>query len=1022
MSAVRIITDALRVALEKTTQISFIANTHARFLHCNTSWLQYRGTSLEKECGRHPQECIHPEEMGALRQALAEMEHTPEPKELHCRVRDHAGQYAWFRFLLTPLISSSKGTGGAGGAGQCHACMAHGQRAVAPAEHAINSRRFTAIMDSMETGVIIKDKEGRITDWSNGAQNIMGYAKEDMLGFTSDIYTHKPNLKAISEVNRLLQEGGHTAFIRTEVTHKDGHLIICSTSFSPIFDEHGAFNGSVVIFHDVTAEKEAERRRLEMEEKLHNSYHDTAAILHQIPAPICVISQAQGEILSCNEAFATMCAVREEHLLQTPLANYMHESKSRPFATSLHCVEKLQENPTLACYLRRVDESCAHVEIMGRPLIFQNQRALAVHCVDLTERQKQEQALRDTVQAAEDASRMKSTFLATMSHEIRTPLNGVVGFAELAIDEPDTSLKVLGYLNKIKLSAHGLLDIINDILDLSKIEAGKIDLEKAPFHLKEDILQVCETIISAKAEEKNVTLYLYSEPSLSRHLLGDQTRLRQILLNLLSNAVKFTNVGIVKLMLQEEIIDDTHCRIAFEVKDSGIGMTPEQVQRIFEPFTQADSSTTRKYGGTGLGLAITKNLIELMGGELKVESAAGIGSKFSFTLDFETLPYTEHAQENAAPPPLTEKPFFQGRVLVCEDNIINQQVIVEHLTKVGLTPVIVPNGKQGVDEVRKHMGKPDDFVLIFMDIHMPVMDGLEATQKMQALRVKTPIVALTANAMTTDRKKYLNHGMADYLAKPFRAHELWECLLRHLPSTGSTPASVAQNESALRQCSASSNTGFMSSVLDRALGFENAAGNPDLYRRLLRNFLCDNKNAAAELGNALDSGNITIAHRMAHTLKSSAGTIGAMELSAMASNIEMALTDGKTDLAMQLMPAFALTLDAVLHELDMDQQTPTPGVTPCVAKDNFEKESFLALCSKLEALLRKADSASLEYLDAIATDIVPFCAKGETLAAQVSDYDFDLALETLQEIRLALEGQNPEEQNPEGQPGESSHD
>lgn len=1008
MPAVRIIDDALRDTLEKTSQLCFIANSQARFLHFNTSWTQYRGTSQEEECSKVLQDFIHPDDVEAVRHRLADMAHTAEPGVHHCRLRDHAGQYAWFRFLLTPLFLPTKAE--KAGIAKKHGpiCMGHGQRTAAPVEHEINSRRFTAIMGSLEAGIVIKDKEGRILDWSPGAQNILGYTKEETLGSASSTYTHKPHRKAIAEVNRLLAEGGHTAFIRTEVTHKDGHLVLCSTSFSPIFDAHGAFNGSVVIFHDVTTEKEAAQRRQEVEEKLQESYRDIAAILHQIPAPLCIISEAQGSILSCNKAFAAMCADSTQNLLQTPISHYVQTPEGRPFPSPLHVVEKLHADDAFACLLRRADGSAAHAEVRGRHFVFQDQGALAVLCMDLTERQKQEQSLRDTAEAAEEASRMKSTFLATMSHEIRTPLNGVVGFAELAIDEPGTPAKVLRYLNQIKVSAHGLLGIINDILDLSKIEAGKIDLEKAPFQLKEDILQACETIIQARAEEKNISLYLYSEPALARQLVGDQTRLRQVLLNLLINAVKFTNVGIVKLMVQEELLDENHCRLYFEVKDSGIGMTSEQVQRIFEPFTQADSSTTRKYGGTGLGLAITKNLIELMGGELKVESAVGIGSKFSFWLDFDTLPCEAHLAESAHTHPPLEKPFFQGRVLVCEDNIINQQVIQEHLTKVGLTPVIAPNGKQGVEEVRRNMGKPDDFVLIFMDIHMPVMDGLEATQKIQALGVKTPIVALTANAMTTDRKKYLTYGMGDYLAKPFKTHELWECLLRHIPVCPRRKGRLCHEDYT------TADTQFMSSVLDRSLGFENSAGNPELYQRLLRNFFCDNKDACEQLNEALDSGNITIAHRMTHTLKSSSATIGAMELAAMTSNIEMALTDNKADLARQLMPAFAQTLQAVLQELALDVLPASPNAIPRPPKDHEERAGLLCLCDKLEPLLRNADSTSLEYLEVIATDIVPICDKGETLAAQVSDYDFDLALETLYEIRQSIEGQFLEGDTVEG--------
>jgi len=339
---------------------------------------------------------------------------------------------------------------------------------------------------------------------------------------------------------------------------------------------------------------------------------------------------------------------------------------------------------------------------------------------------------------AEIASISKSTFLANMSHEIRTPMNSIIGFSELAMDGKNPP-KTKEYLDKIQTNGHWLLQIINDILDISKIESGKMELEKIPFDMHE-LFTSCRTLIMPKAVEKGILLYFYAEPSMGKRLLGDPTRLRQVFVNLLSNAIKFTKVGTIKLHAAITDMSDKNVTMHFEVKDSGIGMTDEQIERIFDPFMQAESGTTRKYGGTGLGLAITKNIVEMMGGTLLVESAVGVGSKFSFDLTFDTIDITDdellnkHIVFNDI-----EKPVFDGEVLLCEDNAMNQQVICEHLARVGIKTVVAENGKIGVDMIRgRLLSGEKQFDLIFMDMHMPVMDGLEAAAKIMSLQQRFP--------------------------------------------------------------------------------------------------------------------------------------------------------------------------------------------------------------------------------------------------------------------------------------------
>jgi len=403
----------------------------------------------------------------------------------------------------------------------------------------------------------------------------------------------------------------------------------------------------------------------------------------------------------------------------------------------------------------------------------------------IAEMQKVKDDLRLARDVAEAASFTQTAFLANMSHEIRTAMSSIMGFSELAMDTSDHS-ETRDYLHKIQMNTEWLLQIINDILDISKIESGKMELENIPFDVCE-LFTDCRTLILPKAVEKDIMLYFYADPSVGSMLLGDPTRLRQVLMNLLSNAVRFTNTGIVKFLAKIKKRNENSVNIHFTVRDSGVGMTKAQVSKIFAPFTQGDPSAIRKYGGTGLGLAITKNIIELMGGTLVVESTPGVGSKFSFELAFDTVePSGDEMVTEKIMFDEFEKPVFEGEVLLCEDNSMNQQVICENLARVGLKTSVAENGRIGLEMVQRRMKAQDEpgaqkqFDLIFMDIHMPEMDGLEAAAKISELQAGIPIIASTANILYNDKKIYRASGMNDCLNKPFTSQELWRCLLKYL--------------------------------------------------------------------------------------------------------------------------------------------------------------------------------------------------------------------------------------------------
>jgi len=489
-------------------------------------------------------------------------------------------------------------------------------------------------------------------------------------------------------------------------------------------------------------------------------------------------------------------------------------------------------------------------------------------------------------EVAEAYSTSKSNFLATMSHEIRTPMNSILGFSELAMDT-ETSLKTRDYLSKIRTNAQWLLQIINDILDISKVESGKMELENIPFDMHE-LFSTCRTLIMPKAVEKGLTLYFYVEPSLGKRPLGDPTRLRQILVNLLSNAVKFTNTGMIKLNAVLKKMDDNSITMYFEVKDSGIGMTPAQIEKIFDPFTQAEAGITRKYGGTGLGLSITKNIIELMGGKLHVESLTGIGSKFSFELTFDTVnTNADQMFDNKIVLNELEKPVFEGEILLCEDNPMNQQVICDHLSRVGFKTVVADNGKEGLELILKRLNNKEKlFDLIFMDMHMPVMDGLEASAKIFELNTGIPIVAMTANIMFNDRELYKKSGMLDCVGKPFTAQELWHCLIKYI-----TPKSREKDKN--------------NAQLEADLEF---------HRKIQEVFIRTNQNKYEEITEAMEKGDIFSAHRYAHSLKSNAAQLGKSILQKAASDIEYQLRDGKNLVTGEQLKILKSELEMVLNE------------------------------------------------------------------------------------------------------------
>lgn len=411
---------------------------------------------------------------------------------------------------------------------------------------------------------------------------------------------------------------------------------------------------------------------------------------------------------------------------------------------------------------------------------------VAIFIADITDKKRNEEALLKAKNEALKAAQAKSDFLSNMSHEIRTPMNAIIGITDLLLDKlaiPENR----EYLQSIKYSADNLLYIINDILDLSKIEAGKVELENVPFNLNQRMLELKKTF-QPRADEKGIDLVIEVKPDLPKFIKGDPFRLNQILLNLVSNALKFTSKGSVHVLAELKKQTANNVTILFSVSDTGIGIPSEKLDHIFDTFTQAYNDTTRKFGGTGLGLAISKNLVELQQGYMGLKSELGKGTTFFFELTYQVASTTEVTvmeEKNAAlqlkDNTFNSKASLRGaRILLAEDNSLNQFVAKQLLKKWNAEVSIAETGYEAISSLQQ-----TEFDIVLMDLQMPEMNGFEATTAIRSgehknINTKIPIIALTADAFEETRKKVLDAGMDDFITKPFKQDDLFSKILTHI--------------------------------------------------------------------------------------------------------------------------------------------------------------------------------------------------------------------------------------------------
>jgi PAS domain S-box-containing protein len=747
-------------------------------------------------------------------------------------------------------------------------------------------------LKAISQGVLVSNAEQNIISVNQALLTITGFSEEEFLGrncrFLQGPLTHPDTIAQIQVALRnKLEFSGEILNYR-----KDGSVFWNDLSISPVLNKRGVISHFIGITRDITTRKNAEAALLANQAQLQGMI-DTAM-------DAIISTDEQFNIILFNAAAEKMFGYQAEHILGQPIESLIPIKLALSHREQMHQFAKLKENPRLMqgrsvrpVLGRRADGQEFPAEVAISYLENDQHPIFTAMVRDITDRKALDEALMQFAttlelrvisrtqeleaakRQAEHANQAKSAFLANMSHEIRTPLNSVLGMAQLAL-LTDLNSKQRDYLQKISLSGTLLLDLINDILDFSKIEAGKLELNPCDFSLPELINHIDE-LMQHKALEKGLALHILIDDKLPKALHGDDLRIKQVLLNLLSNAIKFTSQGSISLSVKADATDINNNIILFSISDTGIGIAPSAQTQLFQSFQQADNSITRKYGGTGLGLAISRQLVELMGGTLGVQSTLGEGSEFSFHL------YLPQASADIASPHNNSRPntlFLQGKhILLADDHPFNQQIGSELLELMGAKVVIAQNGLEAVQ-----LASLSPFDAILMDVQMPEMDGITACQILRKNPVfdHIPIIAMTANVSPEYRQRCITAGMNDFIGKPVQAEKLYQALmmLNKNPSAQATPLPAATTsfaEEAISPQEEFINLLELSSMLGDSL---------ERQRKYCEKFAIALQAGLNLIDQAQANNDFQLISQECHRLKAIAFTIGAMPLGALLAKME----------------------------------------------------------------------------------------------------------------------------------------